>query len=364
MCGITGYYSPNKGFSEFELHVMTNTLAHRGPDAEGYFINEFIGLGHRRLSIIDLSVTANQPMHSACNRYVMVYNGEVYNYQEIAAELKQKYKTTFRTTSDSEIILEAYAQYGSDFVQQLNGMFAIAIYDKQKNELFVCRDRMGIKPLYYFWDGENFAFASELKALPKAQFIPLEINRNAIYQFLHLGFIPAPLSIYQSIKKLESGSWLKISKNNLQQNKYWSINQYITETVITDEKKATTTLSNLLMSSVQYQMKSDVPFGVFLSGGIDSSLITANAVKVSSVKVNTFSIGFEENKYDESIYAKAVAEHLKTEHHEFIVSYKDAIDLIDTLDDVYSEPFADSSSIPTMLVSKLAKKYVTVALSG
>jgi asparagine synthase (glutamine-hydrolysing) len=364
MCGITGYYSPKNAFSESELHEMTNAIAHRGPDAFGYFTNETVGLGHRRLSIIDLSDSANQPMHSADGRYVIVYNGEVYNFREIAAELKQLHKTNFKTSSDTEVILEAYAQYGSDFVLKLNGMFAIAIYDKLKNELFVCRDRIGIKPLYYFWDGENFAFASELKALTKISLIPLEINRNAVYQFLHLGFISAPQSIYQSINKLDSGTWLKISGKRLESYKYWTINQQITEKIITKEKEALVKLSDLLMSSVQYQIKSDVPFGVFLSGGIDSSLITANAVNLSGVKVNTFSIGFEENKYNESVYAKAVANHLGTHHHEFIVSYKDAIDLIDTVFDTYSEPFADSSSIPTMLVSKLAKKHVTVTLSG
>lgn len=364
MCGITGYFSPNKVFSESELKAMTESLAHRGPDAEGFFMDEIIGLGHRRLSVIDLSTAANQPIHSACNRYVMVYNGEVYNYQEIAEEIKQKHKINFRTTSDSEVILEAFALYGTEFVQKLNGMFAIAIYDKQKNELFVCRDRMGIKPLYYFWDGKNFAFASELKALTKTKFISLEINRNAIYYFLHWGVIPAPLSIYQSIKKLESGTWLSISKNSLQQNTYWSINNQISENIITDEKKATSELSELLMSSVQYQIKSDVPFGVFLSGGIDSSLIAANAVKASNVKVSTFSIGFEDSHFNESIYAKAVAKHLKTNHHEFIVTYKEAIELVETVFDTYAEPFADSSSFPTLLVSKMAKQYVTVALSG
>ncbi len=364
MCGITGYYSTNNVFSEAELHAMTNAIAHRGPDAFGYFTDEVIGLGHRRLSIIDLSDNANQPMHSADNRYVIVYNGEIYNFREIAVELKQKFKTNFKTSSDTEVILEAYVKYGTEFVQKLNGMFAIAIYDKEKKELFVCRDRIGIKPFYYFWDGENFAFASELKALTKLSYVPLEINRNGVYQFLHLGFVPAPQSIYQSIKKLDSGTWLKISKNNLESHKYWTINQQVTEKIITKEKEAIVKLSDLLMSSVQYQIKSDVPFGVFLSGGIDSSLVTANAVNLSGVKVNTFSIGFEENRYNESIYAKAIANHLGTNHNEFIVSYKDAIDLIDTIFDAYDEPFADSSSIPTMLVSKLAKKHVTVALSG
>jgi asparagine synthase (glutamine-hydrolysing) len=364
MCGIAGYYSFNNKFSESELHDMTNAIAHRGPDAFGYYKDSTIGLGHRRLSIIDLSDNANQPMHSSDGRYVMVYNGEVYNYREISAELRQKIKIDFRTSSDSEVILEAYALYGVDFVQKLNGMFAIAIYDKVKKELFVCRDRIGIKPFYYFWDGENFAFASELKALTKLTSIPLEINKNSIYQFLHLGFVPAPQSIYKSIKKLESGTWMKISKKNCESHKYWSVNKQVSEKIISFEKEALVKLSDLLMSSVQYQIKSDVPFGVFLSGGIDSSLITANAVNISGVKVNTFSIGFEENRFNESIYAKAVANYLGTNHHEFIVSYKDAIDLIEPIFDTYSEPFADSSAIPTMLVSKLAKKHVTVTLSG
>jgi asparagine synthase (glutamine-hydrolysing) len=365
MCGISGYYSFGNAFSEKELHAMTDALAHRGPDASGYYTDECIGLGHRRLSIIDLSETANQPMHSADGRYVMVYNGEVYNYREIASELKQNFKTVFKTASDTEIILEAYVKYGLAFLEKLNGMFALAIYDKEKKELFVCRDRIGIKPLYYFWDGHNFAFASELKALIKLSFIPLEVNRNAVYHFLHVGMVPSPQSIYSSIKKLDAATWMMISKDHLQSSGYWSANQQVTEKVVTKEKEALVKLSELLMSSVQYQIKSDVPFGVFLSGGIDSSLITANAVNLSSgVKVNTFSIGFEENKYNESVYAKSVANHLRTNHHEFIVSHKDAIDFIDTIFDAYSEPFADPSAIPTMLVSKLARKHVTVTLSG
>ncbi len=365
MCGITGFYSKRKKFSEQELHSMTDMLAHRGPDAFGYFQDDTVGLGHRRLSIIDLSNNANQPMYSGDERYVMVYNGEVYNYGEIAGELKSIYKTQFKTSSDSEVILEAYAKYGPAFVKKLNGMFAIAIYDTQKKELFVCRDRVGIKPLYYFWDGENFAFSSELHSLTKASFIPLEINRNAIYQYLHMGFIPSPLSIYQSIKKMKAGSWIKISPTSFESNTYWSANQQFSEPIITKERQAIVQLSELLMSSVQYQIKSDVPFGVFLSGGIDSSLITASAVNLSGgVKVNTFSIGFEENRYDESVYAKAIANYLGTNHHQFIVSNKDAVELIDTLMDTYSEPFADSSAIPTMMVSKLARQHVTVTLSG
>jgi asparagine synthase (glutamine-hydrolysing) len=364
MCGISGYYSPDKLFAEADLRAMTDAIAHRGPDAFGYYSDELTGLGHRRLSIIDLSTSANQPMHSSDGRYVMVYNGEVYNYREIATELKHKFRTNFRTFSDSEVILEGYAHYGAGIIEKLNGMFAIAIYDKQKKELFVCRDRIGIKPLYYFWDGRNFAFASELKSLTTTAAVPRDINKNAIYQYLHMGFIPAPQSIYQAVKKLESGNWLKISEGNMETQQYWSVNKCISEKVIHTEKEAIVKLSDLLMSSVQYQIKSDVPFGVFLSGGIDSSLVTANAVNLSGVKVNTFSIGFEENRFNESAYAKAIASYLGTNHHEFIVSYKDAIGLIDTIFDAYSEPFADSSAIPTMLVSKLARQHVTVTLSG
>ncbi len=364
MCGISGFYSFNNVFSENELHKMTDALAHRGPDASGYYQDGIVGLGHRRLSILDLSKAANQPMYSENKRFIMVYNGEVYNYREIASELKLNYKTDFKTSSDSEIILEAYTKYGPDSLQKLNGMFAIAIYDKEKKELFLCRDRIGIKPLYYFWDGSNFAFASELKALTKLSFIPLELNRNAIYYFLHMGFVPAPQSIYKSIKKLDAATWMLVSKNKTETVKYWDIHSHIREKVIVKEKEAIVKLSDLLMSSVQYQLKSDVPFGVFLSGGIDSSLITANAVNLAGVKVNTFSIGFEEDKFNESVYARAVAKHLNTNHHEFFVRDKDATDLVDTIFETYSEPFADPSAIPTMLVSKLARQHVTVTLSG
>lgn len=364
MCGITGFYSFTKKFTEEELHGMTNAVFYRGPDAQGYYMDAIIGLGHRRLSIMDLSDRANQPMHSEDNSYVMVYNGEVYNFQEIANELKQRYNKKFRTSSDSEIILEAFAEYGVEFVKKLNGMFTIAIYDKISKSLYIFRDRMGIKPLYYYWDGENFAFASEPKAFKKLKNISLEIDKNAVYHFLHMGFIPSPLSIYKNVKKQVSGTWIKISKNKLETNTYWNIDEKITEKIVSSEKEAIVKLSDLVMSSVQYQIQSDVPYGVFLSGGIDSSLIAASATALTGVNVNTFSIGFEENKFDESVHAKAIAKHLGTNHHEFIVSSKDAMNLIETIFADYSEPFADSSSIPTMMVSKLAKKYVTVALSG
>ena len=369
MCGITGFYSHQPGiFSESDLHQMTGMLVHRGPDASGFFHDGVAGLGHRRLSIIDLSTRANQPMVSNNGRYVIVYNGEVYNFGEIGARLKKvtwkQEEINLKTSSDTEVILEAFVAYGTDFVKQLNGMFAIAIYDQQLQELFIFRDRLGVKPLFYYWDGTNFAFASELKAFHGIGSIRKVINRDSIRDFLHLGYIPTPASIYKDIFKLLPGSYLKVSRSGVELTRYWNIRNKISSNVIEDKEQALVKLSDLIISSVQYQLKSDVPFGVFLSGGIDSSLVTAQAVGLSSIKVNTFSIGFEENSHNESEYAKAIANYLGTDHHEFIVSYKDAISLIDPVLDAYDEPFADSSAIPTMLVSKLAKQYVTVTLSG
>jgi asparagine synthase (glutamine-hydrolysing) len=369
MCGIAGYFDTTKTITRDHLEKMTSKIAHRGPDAQGIFVEGPCGLGHRRLSIIDLSERANQPMVSSNDRYVIVYNGEVYNFREIGARLKSnvsniKDSVQLKTSSDTEVVLEAFAAYGVDFIHQLNGMFAIAIYDKLAEELYLFRDRLGIKPIFYYWDNQKLLFASELKAIISNKEIKTTLRQEAIKEFLYLGYIPAPGTIYSNIYKLESGSWMKISAKGIEKNTYWNVKNKITNNIISDKEQALVKLSDVIISSVQYQLKSDVPFGVFLSGGIDSSLITAQAVGLSSVKVKTFSIGFEENSHNESEYAKAVAKYLGTEHHEFIVSYKDAINLIDDVLDIYDEPFSDSSAIPTLLVSKLAKQYVTVTLSG
>jgi asparagine synthase (glutamine-hydrolysing) len=366
MCGIAGFYSSRNSFSEAQLKSMTSVIAHRGPDSDGFYVNQSVGLGHKRLSIIDLSENGKQPMTSHDGRYVMVYNGEVYNYREISAELQEHLHQpiSFASSSDSEVILEAFVKWGTKFVHKLNGMFAIAIYDNLRDELFIFRDRLGIKPLYYYYKENEFLFASELKSIRTIKEKNLSINQDAIYQFLHLGFIPNPKTIYNDIYKLEPGHFLRVNEKGIEKQKYWSLNHTVTNTVITSEKEATVKVSELLASSIQYQLNSDVPFGIFLSGGIDSSLITAQASSISSTKVNTFSIGFKENKFNESDHARKVADYFKTNHHEFIVSHNDAIELIDKIIDVYDEPFADSSAIPTMLVSKLAKQHVTVALSG
>jgi asparagine synthase (glutamine-hydrolysing) len=278
-----------------------------------------------------------------------------------------------RTTSDSEVILEAFAIWGPEFVHKLNGMFAIAIYDKLEKSMYFFRDRIGIKPLYYYWDGNNFAFASELKALKRSIFIQynISINNVAVNEYLHLGYIPEPHSIYKNIYKFPAGSWAKLScrgssssEHSFVIKKYWNINDKISSRLITDEHEAKEKLKELLISSVKYRMISDVPFGTFLSGGIDSSLVTAIAQSISSEPVKTFTIRFDDAKYDESPYAKALADYLGTNHHEYTVTEKDGLELIPELMDIYDEPFADSSAIPTLLVSKMAKQHVTMTLSG
>ncbi len=362
MCGLAGFISYKKIFSENDLTSMTSCIRHRGPDSEGFFFNGTVGLGHRRLSILDLSEAADQPMYSANGRYVMVYNGEVYNFKEIASELNRP----FKTSSDTEVILEAFDLWGLDFVHKLNGMFAIAIYDLQLDELYVFRDRMGIKPVYYYSDGESVAFASELKSLVNIKPIKniLTLDKEAIDLFLYLGYIPKPFSIYNQIKKLDSGSFLKVGKSGVSISYYWKLEDQIESETISDFNKAKGQLKELILSSVGYRLISDVPFGTFLSGGVDSSVVTAAAQHISDQPVNTFSIGFNESKFNESQYARAVAKQLGTNHHEFTVTYKEAIELAEKIPEIYDEPFADSSAIPTLLVSELARKHVTMTLSG
>lgn len=359
MCGITGFYSQSSRFSEDNLKQMTSAIQHRGPDAAGYYFERTIGLGHRRLSIIDLSSSANQPMESHSGRYVICYNGEIYNFQQIAKGLNVKLKTK----SDTEVILEAFEQYGVEFVNQLQGMFAIAIYDKVDEKLFLFRDRLGIKPIFYYWDGKDFAFASEIKALTTLNF-NLKVNKSAISKFLYLGYIPQPETIYGKIFKFPSGSYAVVNKQGISFNSYWHPDEKVSRELITDEATAKKELKQLLVQSVEKRLISDVPIGTFLSGGIDSSLVTAIAQSITKEPVKTFSIGFKENKFNEATYAREVANYLGTDHHEFIVSEQDTLKLVEDYFNAYDEPYADSSGFPTMLVSKLAREYVTVTLSG
>ncbi|MBI5217580.1 MAG: asparagine synthase (glutamine-hydrolyzing) [Bacteroidia bacterium] len=362
MCGIAGFYTENTIFSAGELINMTVCLNHRGPDSNDYYYTETAGLGNSRLSILDLSSQANQPMHSHSNRYVIVYNGEVYNFKEIAAELNVR----FRTKCDTEVIIEAFSEWGSTFVKKLNGMFAIAIYDKEEDNLFIFRDRMGIKPLFYYWDGSTFVFASELKALFKLDFINSrkQLFKRAINEYLYLGYIPGPHTIYQNIFKFPAGHFARIKHGSLKIETYWQLEDNFRQTVVSDEEEAKAKLDELVRKSVKYRLISDVPYGTFLSGGIDSSLVTAVAQSLNEKPVKTFSIGFVEDKYNEAGYARKIADYLHTEHHEFTVTDKEAIPLIESVINSFDEPFADSSAIPTMLVSRMAKEFVTMTLSG
>jgi asparagine synthase (glutamine-hydrolysing) len=361
MCGIAGYFQKAPRFNVEHIKRMTDVQKHRGPDAAGFFEHPACGLGHRRLSILDLSDAANQPFYSQDGRYVIVYNGEVYNFKEIAEELQVK----LRTTSDTEVILEAYIRWGTSFIQRMNGMFAIAIFDTLTEKLFLCRDRMGIKPIYYYQDETLIAFSSELKGiLALRPDISLSLDKDAVEEYLHLGYVPEPLTMCKEVKKFPSGHYAEISKSGFEIHSYWNMADKISADTLKDQQSAKQQLKQLLNSAVRYRMISDVPFGTFLSGGIDSSVVTAIAQSNSDEPVNTFSIGFTESKHNEADYARQVAKHLGTRHHEFTVSEKDAIGMIDQMVDAYDEPFADSSGIPTMLVSRLAREHVTMTLSG
>jgi len=364
MCGITGIFSSSKALNPTWIKQMTNSIAHRGPDAEGFYVSKDcrVALGHRRLSIIDLSTAANQPLYSSCGRYVMVFNGEIYNFKELA----KKHQITEGINSDSKVILELFAKLGKDFVHELNGMFALAIFDIKEEKLCLFRDRIGIKPLYYYWKNETLIFASELKAIKKiAKDFPLTINKKAISNFLRLGYIPEPLSIYNEVKKFPSAASLSLSKEGLVISEYWNLAKKVDKNnQLSDEKEAKKQLNALLQSSIEYRLMADVPFGTFLSGGIDSSTVTAIAQSVKNTPINTFSIGFKESTYNEAVFAKKIANYLGTKHHEFMVSYDEAIEHFDKIITAYDEPFADSSAIPTMLVSKLARQHVTMTLSG
>jgi len=360
MCGIAGIYNPN-GAKVESLKLMTNAMAHRGPDAVGFQTHNHLGLAHRRLSIIDLSSASHQPMRSACERYFMAFNGEVYNHKEIAKELGGQMKTT----SDTEVVLEAFAKWGPKMVKKLNGMFAIAILDTVENKFYFFRDRLGIKPLFVYRKNKILAFASELKAIVALKNeVQLSVNREAIPAFLNLGYIPQPLTIYNEVEKFPSGYWAVFDGENFNKTCYWNANEKVSSTIISNENEAKEQLEQLLKNAVSRRLMSDVPFGTFLSGGVDSSLVTALAQHSTSEKLKTFSIGFDDPKHNEAGFARQVAKHLDTEHYEYILTEKDAIELVTEILPQYDEPYADSSAIPTMLVSKMARQEVTMTLSG
>jgi len=380
MCGIVGGIS--KKIREDTIEKMMSTINHRGPDASGIFLDKEnnVFLGHQRLAIIDLSEKANQPFqnqkskiknqneNSKFKNCVITYNGEVYNYKEIRKELEKKgYK--FKSNSDTEVVLNSYVEWGNNCVKKFRGMFAFAVWDAKEEKLILFRDRFGVKPLYYYVDGQNFIFASELKAIYQFSDFRKEIDFSALSFYLQLGFIPAPYTIFKNTYKLEQGSILEVdlsgSKLNLKIAKYWQPEGYfkVPKTKIS-EKEVLADLEKLLRESFRYRMVADVDVGMFLSGGTDSSLVAAMLQKNSSQKLKTFTIGFEEKSYDEAPYARKVAEILGTDHHEYYLSIKDLESAFEKYAEIFDEPFGDSSGLPTYLLAKFARENVKVALSG
>ncbi len=371
MCGISGYIS-KKHIDTDTLRRMNDSMIHRGPDDEGVEIFEmhgpmqgyYVGFAHRRLSIIDLSPMGHQPMHSADKRVSIVYNGEIYNFPELKKELSDY---PYRSNSDTEVIIAAYLKWGKDFVKKLNGMFAIALFDRETQEIILVRDRIGKKPLYYEVENEGIYFASELKPLMLRPGFAKKIRTDVLSRYLLQQYINAPDTIFENVYKLEPGAMLTFGSNGIQTEKYWDIATVyarMRENPVSDFDTAKSELKNLLKEAVRCRMISDVPLGAFLSGGYDSSLMTAIAQEISDEPVKTFSIGFNEEKFNEAKYAKEVASYLGTDHTELYISEEEMFDLVESIPQYYDEPFADSSQIATMMVSQLAKSKVTVALSG
>ncbi len=377
MCGLAGFVDAQHVLSvadaEMVLGRMADAIVHRGPDDRGLWWDAAAGvsLGHRRLSILDLSPAGQQPMLSACGRYAIAFNGEIYNHLEMRAELEAAGAApSWRGHSDTETILAAVAHWGLESsLQRMIGMFALSLWDRERGTLYLARDRLGEKPLYYGWLGQTFVFASELKALRAHPHWLGDIDRNALALFLRYSYIPAPYSIYQGVRKLLPGCVLTFSNAGAGVARpYWSaveIAQAGSRTPFSgDERSASDVLETLLARSVQRQMMADVPLGAFLSGGVDSSVIVALMQRQSRRPVKTFTIGFHEDGYNEAEHAKAVAKHLGTEHTELYVTAQQSMDVIPRLPQLYDEPFADSSQIPTFLLAQLARQHVTVSLSG
>jgi asparagine synthase (glutamine-hydrolysing) len=375
MCGFAGFIDLARSTPEADLLAraegMAAQLYRRGPDGDGVWADASAGLamGHRRLAILDLSPAGHQPMVSADGRYVIAYNGEVYNFPELRAELEAG-GVAFRGSCDTEVVVEAIAAWGLEAaLGRMTGMFALALWDKAERILCLARDRLGIKPLYWGRCGDHFLFASEIKALRAHPAWTATVDRDALAAYLRFGYVPAPRSIYAGIAKLEPGTFLTLRDGDEAEiRRYWDLREITLSARARqrdmDDCEATERLDGLLRDAVKGRMAADVPLGAFLSGGVDSSTVTALMQAQSSHPVKTFSIGFSESAFDESSEAAAVARHLGTDHTELIVSPADARAVIPHLPDIYDEPFADSSQIPTYLVSRLARGQVSVALSG
>ncbi|HRG25470.1 MAG TPA: asparagine synthase (glutamine-hydrolyzing), partial [Chitinophagaceae bacterium] len=368
MCGIAGFIDFKKETSVEKLKEMTDTLTHRGPDDAGYEVFEdpaaLIGFGQRRLSILDLSALGHQPMHF--ENLVVDFNGEIYNFMEIRAELETK-GYTFQSHSDTEVILKGFHCWGMDVVHKFIGMFAFALYDKAARKVYLVRDRAGVKPLYYYFKNEILLFGSELKALYAHERFEKNIKTGSLALFLHYSYIPGSHSIFENTFKLLPGHYLELDLANGQQktHTYWDVNHFYNQPLLNiSETDAVNETERLLKSAYEYRMVADVPVGVFLSGGYDSSSVAALLQHGRTEKLKTFTIGFHEIAYNEAKEAKKIAEYLGTDHTEWYLTANEVGSLLSTLPEIYDEPFADNSTVPTVLVSQLARRTVKVALSA
>jgi len=368
MCGIAGFIDFRKNSSVELLRKMTDAMVHRGPDDAGYEVYEnpsaLVGFGQRRLSILDLSPLGHQPMHY--KDFTVDFNGEIYNFKEIRKELEEK-GYSFHSWSDTEVILKGYECWGTDVVHKFIGMFAIALYDKQKDQIIFFRDRAGVKPLYYYWNNDLFLFGSELKAFYQHPAFEKNIDVNSLALFLQYSYIPAPYTIFQNTYKLLPGHMLVLDLKSKSQElkKYWDVfDHYNKPKINISDKEAIEETDRLLKKAYEYRMVADVPVGIFLSGGYDSSSVAALLQTGRTEKLKTFTIGFHENEFNEAPEAKKIASYLGTDHTEWYLTANEAAGVLHHLPEIYDEPFADNSTVPTVLVSKLARQQVTVALSA
>jgi len=367
MCGIAGRFNfDRRPVDRAALIAARDTLANRGPDDAGVWVQGHVGLAHRRLSILDLSSRGHQPMFDSARQIAISYNGEIFNFCELRQELASK-GHTFISDGDTEVILAAYREWGMDCLSRLNGMFAFGLWDANRQTMFLARDRLGVKPLYYACDSNKLVFASTPRAIVSHADVSRDLSPEALSLYLQMSYVPAPHSIYRGIAKLMPGTWLSVDINGTSRTQAWwtlSANDNATRPCSSSEQQhALDSLDELLQSSVKYRLVSDVPVGAFLSGGIDSALIVAMMCSLGS-RPRTFTIGFEDKAYDESAHARAIAQHLDTEHTEIVVTQQDLEMLAQSLPAQYDEPFADVSAIPTMALSRLTRRAVTVALSG
>jgi len=370
MCGFAGFIDFNGSSSKEVLLAMTDPITHRGPDDSGHELitasDARVGLGFRRLSILDLSYAGHQPMINPENGDHIIFNGEVYNFREIRKELDMD-EEKFHSTGDTEVILRAYQKWGRDCVRKFIGMFAIVIYSKQENKVVLFRDRAGVKPLFYYWSDGLFLFGSELKAFHGHHGFKKSVNQDALAYFFRHGYVSSPHTIFENTFQVEPGAWLEINLHDrkLTTERYWdAFSLYNRPVLNVSYEEALSKTEELMISAFNYRMISDVPVGIFLSGGYDSSAVAAILQKTNAGKIKTYTIGFQEEGYNEAPHARKVAEFLGTEHHEYYCSFSDAMDIIPRLPEIYDQPFGDSSAVPTTLISTIARKHVKVALSA